>query len=47
MRSRTTLNSGKVTAVSADGRVLVGHNGGYGCRNRWGFIVILPELGAQ
>ncbi len=38
------LNSGKITAVSADGRVLVGHNGGLAAPNRWGFIVILPEL---
>ena len=41
-------NTGKITAVSADGRVLVGHNGGlFGAVNRWGFIVILPELGAK
>ena len=42
------LNTGKITAVSADGRVLVGHNAGLlRCPNRWGFIVILPELGAK
>ena len=41
-------NTGKITAVSADGRVLVGHNGGlFGAVNRWGFIIILPELGAK
>ena len=41
-------NTGKITGVSADGRVLVGHNGGFfGAINRWGFIVILPELGAK
>jgi hypothetical protein len=34
--------------VSPDGRVLVGHNRGlFGAVNRWGFIVILPELGAK
>ncbi len=42
------LNTGKITAVSADGRVLVGHNAGFlGAANRWGFIVILPELDAK
>ena len=41
-------NTGKITGVSADGRVLVGNNGGFfGAVNRWGFIVILPELGAK
>ena len=39
------FNSGRITAVSPDGRVLVGHNGGpYGTVNRYGFIIILPEL---
>jgi uncharacterized membrane protein len=38
-------NTGRVTAVSPDGRVLVGHNGGvFGAINRNGFIVILPDL---
>jgi hypothetical protein len=41
------LNTGKITAVSADGRVLVGHNAGIAGPNRWGFIVILPELGTK
>jgi uncharacterized membrane protein len=42
------LNTGKITAVSSDGRVLAGHNGGtFGAANRWGFIVVLPELGAR
>ena len=42
------LNTGRITAVSPDGRVLVGHNGGLlGAANRNGFIVILPELGAK
>lgn len=38
-------NTGRITGVSPDGRVLVGHNGGpFGAINRYGFIVILPEL---
>jgi uncharacterized membrane protein len=38
-------NTGRITAVSPDGRVIVGHNGGvFGAVNRNGFIVILPEL---
>jgi uncharacterized membrane protein len=38
-------NTGRITAISPDGRVLVGHNGGlFGAINRNGFIVILPEL---
>jgi uncharacterized membrane protein len=41
------LNTGKITAVSADGRVLVGHNAGIAGPNRWGFIVILPGLNAK
>ena len=41
------LNTGKITAVSADGRVLVGHNAGIAGPNRWGFIVILPGLDAK
>jgi uncharacterized membrane protein len=37
-------NTGRITAVSPDGRVLAGHNGGvFGAINRNGFIVILPE----
>jgi uncharacterized membrane protein len=37
-------NTGRITAVSPDGRVLVGHNGGlFGAINRNGFIVVLPE----
>lgn len=39
------FNTGRITGVSPDGRVLVGHNGGpYGSINRYGFMVILPEL---
>jgi hypothetical protein len=39
------FNTGRITAVSPDGRVLVGHNGGpFGAINRYGFVVILPEL---
>ena len=41
------LNTGKITAVSADGRVLVGHNAGIAGPNRWGFIVILPAQDAK
>jgi uncharacterized membrane protein len=42
------LNTGKITAVSPDGRVIAGHNGGLlGAANRNGFIVILPALGAK
>jgi uncharacterized membrane protein len=38
-------NTGRITAISPDGRVIVGHNGGpFGAVNRYGFIVILPEL---
>ena len=38
-------NTGRITAISPDGRVLVGHNGGvFGAINRNGFIVVLPEL---
>jgi uncharacterized membrane protein len=38
-------NTGRITAVSPDGRVIVGHNGGvFGAVNRNGFILILPEL---
>lgn len=37
-------NTGRVSAVSPDGRVIVGNNGGpFGAINRYGFIVILPE----
>jgi uncharacterized membrane protein len=40
------FNTGRITAISPDGRVIVGHNGGpFGSVNRYGFIVILPELG--
>jgi uncharacterized membrane protein len=39
------FNTGRITAVSPDGRVIVGHNGGFfGAVNRNGFIVVLPEL---
>jgi uncharacterized membrane protein len=39
------FNTGRITAISPDGRVIVGHNGGpFGAVNRYGFIVILPEL---
>jgi hypothetical protein len=39
------INTGRITGVSPDGRVIVGHNGGvFGAINRNGFIVILPEL---
>jgi len=39
------INTGRITAVSPDGRTIVGHNGGvFGAVNRNGFIVILPEL---
>lgn len=39
------FNTGRITGVSPDGRVIVGHNGGpFGAINRYGFIVILPEL---
>jgi uncharacterized membrane protein len=38
-------NTGQITAISPDGRVIVGHNGGLlGAVNLNGFIVILPEL---
>jgi uncharacterized membrane protein len=41
-------NTGRITGVSSDGRVIVGHNGGpFGAINRYGFIVILPELGKK
>jgi uncharacterized membrane protein len=37
-------NTGRITAISPDGRTIVGHNGGtFGAINRNGFIVILPE----
>jgi uncharacterized membrane protein len=39
------FNTGRITAVSPDGRTIVGHNGGiFGAVNRNGFIVVLPEL---
>jgi hypothetical protein len=42
------VNTGRITAVSPDGRTIVGHNGGvFGAVNRNGFIVILPELGQE
>ena len=42
------FNTGRITAISPDGRVLVGHNGGpFGSVNRYGFVVILPELGKK
>jgi uncharacterized membrane protein len=38
-------NTGRISAVSPDGRVIVGYNGGLlGSVNLNGFIVILPEL---
>jgi uncharacterized membrane protein len=38
-------NTGQITAISPDGRLIVGNNGGpFGAVNRYGFIVILPEL---
>jgi uncharacterized membrane protein len=38
------VNTGRITAVSPDGRTIVGHNGGvFGAVNRNGFILILPE----
>jgi uncharacterized membrane protein len=38
------FNTGRITAISPDGRTIVGHNGGtFGAINRNGFIVILPE----
>ena len=41
-------NTGRITGVSPDGRVIVGHNGGpFGAINRYGYIVILPELGKR
>jgi probable HAF family extracellular repeat protein len=39
------VNTGFVTAVSADGRTLVGY--GAGPRAFQGFVVVLPELGAK
>jgi hypothetical protein len=42
---RDDFNTGRITAISPDGRVIVGHIGGFfGAVNRYGFIVILPEL---
>jgi uncharacterized membrane protein len=39
------FNTGRITGISPDGRTIVGHNGGpFGSVNRYGFIVILPEL---
>jgi uncharacterized membrane protein len=41
-------NTGLITAISPDGRVIVGTNGGLlGPANDNGFIVILPELGKK
>ena len=41
-------NTGRITAVSPDGRTIVGHNGGpFGAINRYGFVVVLPELGKR
>jgi uncharacterized membrane protein len=38
-------STGRITAISADGRTLVGYNAGvFGTPNRNGFIVVLPEL---
>jgi uncharacterized membrane protein len=42
------FNTGRVTAISPDGRTIVGHNGGpFGAINRYAFIVVLPELDQQ
>jgi uncharacterized membrane protein len=42
------FNTGRITGISPDGRTIVGHNGGpFGAINRYGFIVILPELGTK
>lgn len=39
------FNTGRITGISPDGRTIVGHNGGpFGAINRYGFIVVLPEL---
>jgi hypothetical protein len=39
------FNTGRITAISPDGRTIVGHNGGpFGAINRYAFIVVLPEL---
>jgi hypothetical protein len=42
------FNTGRIIGISPDGRTIVGHNGGpFGSINRYGFIVILPELDEQ
>jgi uncharacterized membrane protein len=42
------FNTGRITGISPDGRTIVGHNGGpFGAVNRYGFIVVLPELGKK
>jgi uncharacterized membrane protein len=39
------FNTGRITGISSDGRTIVGHNGGpFGAVNRYGFVVVLPEL---
>jgi hypothetical protein len=39
------LNTGRINAISPDGRMIVGQNGGiYGAVNLNGFFVILPDL---
>jgi uncharacterized membrane protein len=42
------FNTGRITGISADGRTIVGHNGGpFGAVNRYAFIIVLPELGKR
>jgi uncharacterized membrane protein len=42
------FNTGRITGISPDGRTIVGNNGGpLGAVNRYGFVVILPELGKK
>ena len=42
------FNTGRVTSISPDGRTIVGHNGGpFGAINRYGYVVVLPELGGK
>jgi uncharacterized membrane protein len=42
------FNTGRITGISPDGRTIVGHNGGpFGAINRYGFVVVLPELAGR
>jgi uncharacterized membrane protein len=42
------FNTGRITGISPDGRTIVGHNGGpFGAVNRYGFVVVLPELAGK